>query len=336
MREVGKVLGIDADRINRLSKTMGKFAWTDSPGALASYLNDAKSINKDLRVRKCVELWQQIQHLPRHLGQHSGGMVLCRGRLDEVVPLEPASMPGRVVIQWDKDDCADMGIIKVDLLGLGMMAVLQDAIGMVNKSALKDEGQAVMSRKWPVLDLGHLPPDDPDVDQMLQKAATIGVFQVESRAQMATLPRLRPACFYDLVVEVALIRPGPIVGKMVHPYLKRRSGQAPVVYAHPAFEPILRRTLGVPLFQEQLLRMAMVAAGFSGGEAEELRRAFGFKRSDQKMEQIESRLRVGMARQGITDEAADEIVRSITSFAMYGFPESHAAALRYWSTPVRI
>ena len=326
MREVGKVLGIDADRINRLSKTMGKFARTDSPGALTSYLNDAKSVNKDLRVRKCVELWQQIQHLPRHLGQHSGGMVLCRGRLDEVVPLEPASMPGRVVIQWDKDDCADMGIIKVDLLGLGMMAVLQDAIGMVNKSALKDEGQAVMSRKWPVLDLGHLPQDDPDVYQMLQKADTIGVFQVESRAQMATLPRLRPACFYDLVVEVALIRPGPIVGKMVHPYLKRRSGQAPVVYAHPAFEPILRRTLGVPLFQEQLLRMAMVAAGFSGGEAEELRRAFGFKRSDQKMEQIESRLRVGMARQGITDEAADEIVRSITSFAMYGFPESHAAS----------
>jgi error-prone DNA polymerase len=253
-------------------------------------------------------------------------MVLCRGRLDEVVPLEPASMPGRVVIQWDKDDCADMGIIKVDLLGLGMMAVLQDAIGMVNKSALKDEGQAVMPRKWPVLDLGHLPQDDPDVYQMLQEADTIGVFQVESRAQMATLPRLRPACFYDLVVEVALIRPGPIVGKMVHPYLKRRSGQAPVVYAHPAFEPILRRTLGVPLFQEQLLRMAMVAAGFSGGEAEELRRAFGFKRSDQKMEQIESRLRVGMARQGITDEAADEIVRSITSFAMYGFPESHAAS----------
>ena len=326
MREVGKVLGIDADRINRLSKTMGKFARTDSPGALTSYLNDAKSVNKDLRVRKCVELWQQIQHLPRHLGQHSGGMVLCRGRLDEVVPLEPASMPWRVVIQWDKDDCADMGIIKVDLLGLGMMAVLQDAIGMVNKSALNDEGQAVMSRKWPVLDLGHLPQDDPDVYQMLQKADTIGVFQVESRAQMATLPRLRPACFYDLVVEVALIRPGPIVGKMVHPYLKRRSGQAPVVYAHPAFEPILRRTLGVPLFQEQLLRMAMVAAGFSGGEAEELRRAFGFKRSDQKMEQIESRLRVGMARQGITDEAADEIVRSITSFAMYGFPESHAAS----------
>ena len=136
MREVGKVLGIDANRINRLSKTMGKFAWTDSPGALASYLNDAKSVNKDLRVRKCVELWQQIQHLPRHLGQHSGGMVLCRGRLDEVVPLEPASMPGRVVIQWDKDDCADMGIIKVDLLGLGMMAVLQDAIGTVSYTHL--------------------------------------------------------------------------------------------------------------------------------------------------------------------------------------------------------
>jgi error-prone DNA polymerase len=177
-----------------------------------------------------------------------------------------------------------------------------------------------------MVDLAHLPPNDPAVYTMLQEADTVGLFQVESRAQMATLPRLRPEKFYDIVVEVAIIRPGPIVGQMVHPYLKRRRGDEPVTYPHPSLQPILERTLGVPLFQEQLLRMAMVAAGFSGGEAEELRRAFGFKRSEQRMQQIESKLRAGMARQGIAGDAAEEIIRSITSFALYGFPESHAAS----------
>ncbi len=175
-------------------------------------------------------------------------------------------------------------------------------------------------------DLAHLPPDDPDVYEMLQKAETIGVFQVESRAQMATLPRLKPTHFYDLVVEVAIIRPGPIVGQMVHPYLNRRAGREPVVPLHPSLEPVLRRTLGVPLFQEQLLRMAMVAAGFTGGQAEELRRAMGFKRSEKRMKQIEVQLREGMARNGITGETAERIITSITSFALYGFPESHAAS----------
>jgi error-prone DNA polymerase len=177
-----------------------------------------------------------------------------------------------------------------------------------------------------LLDLAHIPPDDPAVYRMLQEADTVGIFQVESRAQMATLPRLKPRCFYDIVVEVAIIRPGPIVGQMVHPYLKRRQGAEPVSYPHPSLQPILERTLGVPLFQEQLLRMAMVAAGFSGGEAEELRRAFGFKRSERRMQQIEGKLRDGIARQGIGGEAAEEIVRAITSFALYGFPESHAAS----------
>jgi error-prone DNA polymerase len=176
------------------------------------------------------------------------------------------------------------------------------------------------------LDLAHLPPGDPAVYKMLQEADTVGIFQVESRAQMATLPRLRPEKFYDIVVEVAIIRPGPIVGNMVHPYLKRRQGQEPVSYPHPSLEPILKRTLGVPLFQEQLLRMAMVAAGFSGGEAEELRRAFGFKRSEKRMQQIEGKLRAGMEKQGITGETADTIIKSITSFALYGFPESHSAS----------
>ena len=256
----------------------------------------------------------RIQDLPRHLGQHSGGMVICQGELDAVVPLEPASMPGRVVIQWDKDDCADMGIVKVDLLGLGMMAVLQDAIELVNTASTSSNSAQLPT---PRFDLAHLPPDDPAVYDLLQKADTVGVFQVESRAQMATLPRLKPTHFYDLVVEVAIIRPGPIVGDMVHPYLNRRAGREPVVPLHPSLEPVLARTLGVPLFQEQLLRMAMVAAGFTGGQAEELRRAMGFKRSEKRMQQIEVQLREGMAKNGITgadrraDHHVDHLVRAL-------------------------
>src|SRR5260221_9333706 len=223
-------------------------------------------------------------------------------------------MPDRVVIQWDKDDCADWRIINDDLVGLGMLAALKEAIAMIRT----DEGVEI--------DLAHLPADDPAVYAMLRRADTVGVFQIESRAQMATLPRMKPERFYDLVVEVAIIRPGPIVGKMVHPYLDRRNKRAPVEYPHPSLEPILKRTLGVPLFQEQLLRMAMTVAGFSGGEAEELRRAMGFKRSAERMEKIETRLRAGMARNGIAGNVADDIVRSITSFALYGFPESHAAS----------
>ena len=321
-RELGKALGLDANQVDRLAR-LSRFEWTDSEEIPKHRLDDAACDTEDPRVRAFTALWPRMRNLPRHLGQHSGGMVICRGRLDEVVPLENASMSGRTVIQWDKDDCVAMGIIKVDLLGLGMMAVLQDTIALINCQEGNDaDGGSDAVR----LDLAHLPPDDPDVYRMLREADTIGVFQVESRAQMATLPRLRPKRFYDLVVEVALIRPGPIVGQMVHPYLKRRDGREPVTYPHPSLEPILRRTLGVPLFQEQLLRMAMVAAGFSGGEAEELRRAFGFKRSEQRMEKIETRLREGMARQRIFGSAADEIVQSITSFALYGFPESHAAS----------
>ncbi len=191
-------------------------------------------------MRQFAALWGQMQDLPRHLGQHSGGMIICQGQLDAVVPLEHASMPGRIVVQWDKDDCADMKIVKVDLLGLGMMAAQQDSLTIVNATGTR-------------LDLAHLPPDDPAVYRLLQAADTIGVFQVESRAQMATLPRLKPTTFYDLVVEVAIIRPGPIVWQMVHPYLNRRAGREAVTYAHPSLEPILEAdTLGVPLFQEQL------------------------------------------------------------------------------------
>ncbi len=313
-RELGKVLGIEAGQVDRLAKVMNQFEFVDPADTLARRMVEAGCDLERPAFRLFADLWRRMQDLPRHLGQHSGGMVICQGRLDAVVPLENASMPGRVVIQWDKDDCADMGIVKVDLLGLGMMAVLQDAIGLINHPAAD------------VVDLAHLPQDDPDVYRMLQEADTIGVFQVESRAQMATLPRLRPERFYDLVVQVAIIRPGPIVGQMVHPYLNRRAGREPVAYAHPLLEPILARTLGVPLFQEQLLRMAMVTAGFTGGEAEELRRAFGFKRSERRMKQVEVKLREGMARQGIGGEAIEQIVASITAFALYGFPESHAAS----------
>ena len=312
-REVGKALSIAPDRIDRLAKRMSHFEWSASDETFVNNLRDSGFDHEDSTIRLFGDLWRRIQGLPRHLGQHSGGMVICNGRLDEVVPLENASMSDRVVVQWDKDDCADMGIVKVDLLSLGIMAVIQDTLTLVNTPI-------------PKLDLAHLPTDDPAVYHMLQTADTIGVFQVESRAQMAILPRLQPKRFYDIVVEVAIIRPGPIVGQMVHPYLKRRDGTDPVTYPHPSLEPILKRTLGVPLFQEQLLRIAMVAAGFTGGEAEELRRAFGFKRSERCMQQIEMKLREGMAKRGIVGEPAGQIVRSITSFALYGFPESHAAS----------
>jgi error-prone DNA polymerase len=325
-REVGRVLEFEPAEIDRLAKVIGHFEFTDAGDSLPRHLAAVGLDPESDRVRLFARLWNGMQDLPRHLGQHSGGMVICQGQLDAVVPLENASMPGRVVVQWDKDDCADMGIVKVDLLGLGMMAALQDTLALVNGSPLERSSRHLEASAPGTIDLASLPPDDPAVYRLLCEADTVGVFQVESRAQMATLPRLKPATFYDLVVQVAIIRPGPIVGQMVHPYLNRRAGREEVRYPHPSLEPILKRTLGVPLFQEQLLRIAMVAAGFTGGQAEELRRALGFKRSEQRMAGIVVHLRDGMARRGITGAAADEIITSIRSFALYGFPESHAAS----------
>jgi len=313
-RETGKVLGFDEESIGRLSKLAGHWEYKDSFDTLQGQFAGSGFDIKDPRVRKFLDLCLGLQDLPRHLGQHSGGMIVCQGQLDSVVPLEPATMPGRTVVQWDKDDCADMGLIKVDLLGLGMMAVLEDSI------------QLIRDHHHEEVDLAHLPENDPVTYAAIQKADTVGMFQIESRAQMACLPRMRPDHFYDLVVEVAIIRPGPIVGKMVHPYLNRRQKREDVSYACPELEPVLKRTLGVPLFQEQLLRMAMITAGFSGGQAEELRRAFGFKRSERRMSEIETKLRSGMIANGIPEPAQDEIIQSITSFALYGFPESHAAS----------
>src|SRR5947199_1279644 len=289
--------------LDRLSSVVNSGEWR---GPSDNFENHFQQVGFDLnhpRVRKYWELCERIQDLPRHLGQHSGGMVVCQGQLDSVVPLEPATMPGRVVVQWDKDDCADMGIIKIDLLGLGMMAVLEECLELIPKHYREP------------LDLAQLPADDPLVYETLRRADTVGMFQVESRAQMSSLPRNAPATFYDLVVQVAIIRPGTIVGRMMHPYMRRRQGREPVVYAHPSLEPVLKRTLGVPLFQEQLLRMRMIAASFTGGEPEELRRAMGFKRSESRMREIEVELRHGMDQNGIQSETQEEIITQITSFA---------------------
>ncbi len=313
-REVGKALGFDPETLDRLSSLVGQFEWRGPEDNWQSYFQHAGFDLNHFLIRKYLQLCNRIQDLPRHLGQHSGGMVVCQGQLDSVVPLELATMPGRVVVQWDKDDCSDMGIVKVDLLGLGMMAVLEDCLELIPKHYGKP------------IDLAQLPADDPFVYETLRRADTVGMFQVESRAQMSSLPRNAPVKFYDLVVQVAIIRPGPIVGKMMNPYMRRRQGKEPVHYAHPSLEPILKRTLGVPLFQEQLLRMAMAAASFTGGEAEELRRAMGFKRSEDRMRQIEIKLRHGMERNGIDAQTQEEIITQITSFARYGFPESHAAS----------
>jgi error-prone DNA polymerase len=312
-REVGKALGFQEEQIERISSLMGHWEWKGAQDTMENRFAQAGFDLRHPRIAHYLDICQRMKNLPRHLGQHSGGMVICAGMLNRVVPIERASMPGRSVIQWDKEDCADLGLIKVDLLGLGMMAVLKESIELIPQH---------YNTK---VDLAALP-EDPKVYDALCKADTVGMFQVESRAQMASISHNAPRRFYDIVVQVAIIRPGPIAGKMMHPYMRRRQGKEEVTYPHPSLEPVLKRTLGVPLFQEQLLRMAMAIANFSGAEADELRRAVGMRRSMERMKNLEGRLRSGMTRNGISPEAQDNIVQSISSFAMYGFPESHAAS----------
>lgn len=319
-REIGKALNFSPSVLDRFSHL---FASGDFPHTLDlhSQIQQAGLPKEHPRMPAFVRLYNAIYGLPRHLGQHSGGMIICQNRLSKFVPLENASMPGRVVAQWDKDDCEDLGIVKVDLLGLGMMSVMQDAFELC-----RERGRP--------LDLAHIPKDDAKTFAMMQEADTIGVFQIESRAQMATLPRMKPKCFYDVVIEVAIIRPGPIQGDMVHPYLNRRAGREPVTYFDERLEPILKRTLGVPLFQEQMLKIAMIMANFSGAEAEELRRALSFHRSQERMNKVSVKLREAMARNGVAPDVIEKVLQSITSFALYGFPESHAisfAILAYGS-----
>ena len=313
-REVGKALGFDEDALARLSGLIGHWEWKRKDETLGDHFHHAGFDIKHWRIAKYVELCERMQDLPRHLGQHSGGMVICGGKLNKVVPLERASMPGRSVLQWDKEDCADLGLVKIDLLGLGMMAVLKDSIELIPQHY----GDTV--------DLAQLPQDDPEIWDTLTKGDTVGMFQVESRAQMASLPRNAPKQFYDLVVQVAIIRPGPIVGKMMHPYMRRRQGKEEVTYPLESLKPVLKRTLGVPLFQEQLLKMAMIVGNFTGAEAEELRKAVGMRRSWKRMEEILVKLRDGMDRNEIAPETQEAIIGSIQSFALYGFPESHAAS----------
>jgi error-prone DNA polymerase len=323
-REVGKALGFDQETLGRLSSLVGHWEWRGPTDTLAHSFYHAGFDLQHPRIAKYLELSLRLQDLPRHLGQHSGGMVICQGQLNRVVPIERASMHGRTVVQWDKEDCADMGLIKVDLLGLGMMAVMKDCLELIPQHYGKVE------------DLAHLPQQDQMVyqslesDQLvyetLQRADTVGMFQVESRAQMASLPRNKPRVFYDIVVQVAIIRPGPIVGGNMNPYMRRRQGKEEVTYLHPLLVPVLKRTLGVPLFQEQLLRIAMIVAGFTGAEAEELRRAVGMKRSMARMKELEVKLRRGMTERGLDSITQDRIVQGISSFALYGFPESHAAS----------
>jgi error-prone DNA polymerase len=268
----------------------------------------------DRRVRVLAEVVEGLHQIPRHRSIHVGGFVLTAEPLSSVVPIEPASMPGRTVIQWEKDDLEPAGLVKIDLLGLGMLTLMQDCMLYIRQT------------RGETIDLATLRMDDPAVYDDLCAADTIGIFQVESRAQMNTLPRLKPRCFYDLVIEVAIIRPGPIQGDMVHPYLRRRAGEEVVSYPHPSLEPILKRTLGVPLFQEQGMQVAITAAGFTPGESDQLRRAMGHKRSRERMAAICQKMLDGMAANGIAPDIAQRIFNQINGFADYGFPESHAAS----------
>ncbi len=317
-REVSKVLGFPLSLADRFSKESSGFRFfgsdeekqvareTDFEDRMATLLPPSHP-----RLPALAKLYQSILGMPRHLGQHSGGIVICDNRLDAVVPIQPATMPNRTILQWNKDDCEDLGIVKIDLLGLGILAAMQDSIEICRSRGIE-------------VDLAKIPKDDPAVYDMLCRADTIGTFQVESRAQMATLPILRPQKFYDIVIEVAIIRPGPIVGDLLHPYLNRRRGKESIDYIHKDCEEILERTLGVPLFQEQMLAMAMKMADFTGGETDDLRRAISFKRSDEKMKRVTAKLLARMTAKGLTKEVQEKILHATGTFALYGFPESHA------------
>ncbi len=325
MREVGKVLALPDEVLDRFSSL---FHGGDYPQTirLAEQLKLAGVPPDHPRLPALLDTCQRVYGLPRHLGQHSGGMVLCAGQLNDYVPLEHARMPGRSVLQWDKSDCEDMGIVKVDLLGLGMMAVLQDTL-------------EICAQRGQPVDLARIPKDDPATFKIIQEADTVGLFQIESRAQMSTLPRMKPETFYDLAIEVAIIRPGPIQGNAVNPYLARRAGKEPVTYPDERARPILERTLGVVLFQEQVLRLAMELGGFTAAEADELRRAIGFTRSQERLNRMKEKLGVALHRNGVTAPAVESILQSLASFALYGFPESHAisfASLAYASAWLKV
>lgn len=311
VRDVGKALGFSLDEVGQLAKLINHYA---DPEELDNQLGEINLKRDNKRVALLIEMSRQIKNFPRHLGIHSGGMIITKRKLSQLVPIENATMPNRSVIAWDKDDAAEAGMVKIDLLGLGMLTLIDLALELIKK------------HHRVIIDPARLSYDDPKVYDLICKADTVGVFQIESRAQMNALPRHKPRCFYDLVIEVALIRPGPIQGDMVLPYLRRRNGEEKIEYFHPCLEPILKRTLGVPLFQEQGMKVAVAAAGFSHAEADELRRAMGHKRSREKMAAISERLIHGMMKNGISHEQAQRIFDQLAAFADFGFAESHAAS----------
>ncbi|MCS7046275.1 MAG: error-prone DNA polymerase, partial [Gemmataceae bacterium] len=320
VRDVGKALGLSLDRIDTLAKAMDHHHDADQ---LAVRLAEAGFPPQTRLARQLRELVGQIVDFPRHLSQHVGGLVITRGPLCELVPIENAAMPGRTVVQWDKNDLDALGILKVDCLALGMLTAIRKCFALI--AALP----APHTTSPSPLTLSTIPPEDPAVYDMICRADTMGVFQIESRAQMSMLPRLRPRCFYDLVIEVAIVRPGPIQGDMVHPYLRRRLGLEPVTFPDERIRAVLEKTLGVPLFQEQAMRLAVVAAGFTPGEADQLRRAMGAWRRRGVMEQFRQKLIDGMKANGYDADFADRVFRQIQGFGEYGFPESHAASFAH-------
>ncbi|HEY9715657.1 MAG TPA: hypothetical protein V6C72_19440, partial [Chroococcales cyanobacterium] len=315
VRDAARVLGFSQEQADRLSDQ----AHYHEAGTAAEHLANggAAAAGLDLddrRVQLLIQIVAGLNQLPRHRSIHVGGFVLSADLLGEVVPIEPASMHGRTVIQWDKDDLDLAGLIKIDLLGLGMLMMIQEGLKLIKKHRDVD------------VDLGQLDMSDPSIYKMLKKADTIGLFQVESRAQMSILPKLDPRCFYDIIVSIAIVRPGPIQGNIIHPYLRRRRGEEPVTYLSPELEPILKRTLGVPLFQEQGMKLAVVAAGFTPSQADNLRRVMSHKRSQEKMDRLCVQLAQGMQKNGYSEEAIATITHQLRAFANYGFPESHAAS----------
>jgi error-prone DNA polymerase len=311
LRDVGKALGLSLDQVDLLAKSL---SWWDDRDALQARLREAGFDPDNRVVRQVVEMVTSLVGFPRHLSQHPGGFVIDNRRLSRLVPVENASMPDRTVIQWDKDDLDAMGLLKVDVLGLGMLSCIRRALDLVN------------GFRGTSLGMADIPPEDPQVYEMAQRADTIGVFQIESRAQMSMLPRLKPACFYDLVIEVAIVRPGPIMGGMVHPYLRRREGTEFVSYPSDAVRGVLERTLGVSIFQEQVMQLAVVAAGFTPGEADSLRRAMAAWRRRGGIGPFRDKLVQGMLDRGYARTFAEQIYQQIQGFGEYGFPESHAAS----------
>jgi error-prone DNA polymerase len=321
LRDVGKALGLSLAQVDRLAKQVGMYEDLTEVGPEVA--RDAGLDGEaSERVRLTLELARELVGFPRHLSIHVGGFVITRRPLCETVPSEPAAMPGRTIVQWDKDDLAELDLLKVDLLGLGMLTALSRSLALLDRHR-----PAASSTPTPHPDsLATIPAEDPAVYEMLTRADSIGVFQVESRAQMSLAPRLKPKNFYDLVISVGIVRPGPIQGGMIHPYLRRRDGKEQVRYPYPPLEPVLAKTLGVPLFQEQIMRLAVIAAGFTPGEADELRRVMTHRRSHERIQAMRARLLAGMAERGISAADAEIIFNQLLGFAGYGFPESHSAS----------